>query len=128
MQVIYGINPLLEICEAHPAMLAKIVVAEGAQGEAVERILRLARQHGVPVETDRRERVEKMAPGRVHQGIAGLCREGHCGDPRGGDRNRSTAAPYSMVVLLDSVTDPQNLGSHHPYGLLLRRQRGRDPH
>ncbi len=31
MQVIYGINPLLEIFHSHPAMLEKIVIAEGRE-------------------------------------------------------------------------------------------------
>jgi 23S rRNA (guanosine2251-2'-O)-methyltransferase len=111
MQVIYGINPLLEIFEARPVRLEKIVVAEGRTGEAVEKILRLARKHGVPVERSGRERVEKLAPGRVHQGIAGLCREEAPATLEAVIANRRADAPYSLVVLLDGVTDPQNLGS-----------------
>ena len=75
MQVIYGINPLLEIFLSHPAMLEKIVVAEGRERGAVRKILKLAAEHGVPVEFGGREQVEKLAPRRVHQGIVGLCRE-----------------------------------------------------
>jgi 23S rRNA (guanosine2251-2'-O)-methyltransferase len=111
MQVIYGINPLLEIFAARPAALAKIVVAGGRRGEAVERILRLAHEYGVPVETGRRERLEKMAPGRVHQGIAGLCRDVATATLDEVIANQRAGSPYSLVILLDGVTDPQNLGS-----------------
>ena len=71
MQVIYGINPLLEIFHSHPAMLEKIVVAEGREREAVQKILKLAAENGVPVESTGRDRVEKLAP---QPGPPGDCR------------------------------------------------------
>ena len=55
MQVIYGINPLLEIFLSHPAMLEKIVVAEGRERGAVQKILKLAAENGIPVECGGRE-------------------------------------------------------------------------
>ncbi|MDA8124070.1 MAG: 23S rRNA (guanosine(2251)-2'-O)-methyltransferase RlmB [Deltaproteobacteria bacterium] len=111
MQVIYGINPLLEMLLSHPAELEKIVVAEGRTDQAVEKLLHLASQQRVPVERGGRERVEKLAPGRVHQGVAGLCREYAYSDLDAVIANRHADSRYSLVILLDSVTDPQNLGS-----------------
>jgi 23S rRNA (guanosine2251-2'-O)-methyltransferase len=111
MQVIYGTNPLLEIFLSHPAMLEKIVVAEGREGEAVQKILKLAAEHAVPVEICGRARVEKLAPRRVHQGVVGLCREHAYATVDDIIANRHSASKYNLVVLLDSVTDPQNLGS-----------------
>ncbi|MDP2840198.1 MAG: RNA methyltransferase substrate-binding domain-containing protein, partial [Syntrophales bacterium] len=75
MQVIYGINPLLEVLLSHHAVLEKIIVAEGRGGAAVQRILKLASDHRIPVECSGRDRLEKLAPRGVHQGIVGLCRE-----------------------------------------------------
>ena len=60
MQVIYGINPLLEMFLSHPAMLEKIVVAEGRGGEALQKIIALASDRGIPVEFSGREKVEKL--------------------------------------------------------------------
>jgi tRNA G18 (ribose-2'-O)-methylase SpoU len=50
VQVIYGINPLLEVLLSHPAMLEKVVVADGRGGNEVRKILKLAAEHGIPVE------------------------------------------------------------------------------
>ncbi|MEK7242653.1 MAG: RNA methyltransferase substrate-binding domain-containing protein, partial [Thermodesulfobacteriota bacterium] len=61
MQVIYGINPLLEVVLSHPAMLEKIFVAEGRGGEEVQKILKLAADHRIPVECCGRDRLEKLA-------------------------------------------------------------------
>ncbi|MBA4423321.1 MAG: 23S rRNA (guanosine(2251)-2'-O)-methyltransferase RlmB [Syntrophus sp. (in: bacteria)] len=111
MQVIYGINPLLEMFHSHPALLEKIVVAEGRERAAVQKILKLAAENGVPVESAGRDRVEKLAPRQVHQGIVGLCREHAYATVDDVLANRHKGLQYSLVILLDSVTDPQNLGS-----------------
>jgi len=55
VQVIYGINPLLEVLLSHPEMLEKVVVAEGRGGNEVRKILKLAAEHGLPVEFGGRE-------------------------------------------------------------------------
>jgi 23S rRNA (guanosine2251-2'-O)-methyltransferase len=111
MQMIFGINPILEIFRSHPVMLKKIIVAEGRRGGPVQEILGLAAEHGVPVEFSGREKVERLAPHQVHQGILGVCREPvhatvddliNC--PRQG-------AKYNLIIILDGVTDPQNLGA-----------------
>ncbi|MEI7670587.1 MAG: 23S rRNA (guanosine(2251)-2'-O)-methyltransferase RlmB [Deltaproteobacteria bacterium] len=111
MQVIYGINPLLEVLLSHPAMLEKIFVAEGRGGEAVQKILKLAADHQIPVECSGRDRLEKLAPRCVHQGIVGLCREHAYATVDEVIAHRHEKSKYDLVVLLDSVTDPQNLGS-----------------
>jgi 23S rRNA (guanosine2251-2'-O)-methyltransferase len=111
MQVIYGINPLLEMFRSHPAMLEKIVVAEGRERGAVQKILKLAAENGVPVESAGRDTVEKLAPHHVHQGVVGLCREHAYATLDDVIANRHKGSKYSLVILLDSVTDPQNLGS-----------------
>ena len=111
MQVIYGINPLLEIFHSHPAMLEKIIIAEGRERGTVQKILKLAAENGVPVEIAGRDKLEKLAPGRVHQGIVGFCREHAYATVDEVLANRPKGSRYSLVILVDSVTDPQNLGS-----------------
>jgi len=111
MEIIYGINPLLEIFRSHPAFLEKVILAEGQHRGAVREILKLAAENSVPVESASRERVEKLAPRRVHQGIVGFCRPHAYATIDQVLANRHERSRHSLVVLLDSVTDPQNLGS-----------------
>jgi 23S rRNA (guanosine2251-2'-O)-methyltransferase len=111
VQVVYGINPLLEVLFSHPAMLEKVVVADGRGGDEARRILKLAAEHGIPVEFGGRERLEKLAPHQVHQGVAGICREHSYATVDEVIANRHGKSKYDLVVLLDSITDPQNLGS-----------------
>ena len=111
MQVIYGVHPLLESLRSRPVALAKIVAAEGRTGKAAEKVLALAAQQGVPVEWVARAAVERLAPGRVHQGIVGLCPEYAYSNLGAVIASQRPDAPFSLVVLLDGLTDPQNLGS-----------------
>jgi len=111
VQVIYGINPLLEVLLSHPEMLEKVVVADGRGGNEVRKILKLAAEHGLPVEFGGRERVEKLAPRQVHQGVAAICRAHAYATVDEVIAHRHEKSKYDLVVLLDSVTDPQNLGS-----------------
>ena len=111
MQVIYGINPLLEVFFSHPEMLEKVVVVDGRGGNEVRKILKLAAEHGLPVEFGGRERVEKLAPRQVHQGVAAICRAHAYATVDEVIAHRHEKSKYDLVVLLDSVTDPQNLGS-----------------
>jgi 23S rRNA (guanosine2251-2'-O)-methyltransferase len=111
VQVICGINPLLEVLLSHPAMLEKIVVADGRGGDEVRKILRLAAVHGIPHEFGGRERLEKLAPHQVHQGVAGICRVQEYATVDEVIAHRHEKSKHDLVVLLDSVTDPQNLGS-----------------
>jgi 23S rRNA (guanosine2251-2'-O)-methyltransferase len=111
VQVIYGINPLLEALLSHPAMLEKIVVADGRGGDGVRKILKLATDHGIPLESGGRDQLEKLAPNQVHQGVAGICRGHVYTTVDEVIAHRHEKSKYDLVVLLDSVTDPQNLGS-----------------
>jgi 23S rRNA (guanosine2251-2'-O)-methyltransferase len=111
VQVIYGINPLLEVLLSHPEILQKVVVADGRGGNEVRKILKLAAEHGLPVEFGGKERVEKLAPRQVHQGVAAICRAHAYATVDEVIARRHEKSKYDLVVLLDSVTDPQNLGS-----------------
>lgn len=111
MQVIYGINPLLEMILSDPTPLEKIVVADGRGGSELRKILRLADEYGIPVEFGGREKVEKLAPHQVHQGVAALCREHAYVTVDEVIANRHERSKHNLVVLLDGIADPQNLGS-----------------
>ena len=111
MQVIYGINPLLEVLLSHPEMIEKVVVVEGRGGNEMRKILALAAEQGLPVEFGGRERLEKLAPRQVHQGVAAICRARANSTVEEVIAHRHEKSKYDLVVLLDSITDPQNLGS-----------------
>jgi 23S rRNA (guanosine2251-2'-O)-methyltransferase len=111
MQVIYGINPVLEILRSEGGNVQKIVLAEGRRGEDVKKILGLASARGIAVEVRKRESLDRQAGTTAHQGVLCLCGEFAYASLEELIANRHLAFPASLVLLLDGVEDPQNLGS-----------------
>ena len=84
--------------------LDRVVVARGAGGPRIQEIVDACREARVPVRFERRESLDRLAKGSVHQGVVAIGAERSyqgLGDLMGLD----------MLVLLDGVEDPHNLGA-----------------
>ncbi len=90
--------------------LDRIVIARGRHGERVESIVRLAKSHGVPVRFEDRQQVDRLAGTREHQGIAALAAAKPAVELEDLLGARDSASP-GLLVLLDSIEDPRNLGA-----------------
>jgi 23S rRNA (guanosine2251-2'-O)-methyltransferase len=88
--------------------LDRIVIASGRHGERIETIVRLAKSHGVPVRFEDRQQVDRLAGTRDHQGIAALAAAKPAVDLEDLLREKSA---QGLLVLLDGVEDPHNLGA-----------------
>jgi 23S rRNA (guanosine2251-2'-O)-methyltransferase len=111
VQLIFGINPLLEALKSQNGGIKKIVIAQGRGGEAVQKILNLATQRGIPIEFRERGYLDRQAPQKVHQGVLGLCETFDYSSVDDIIANRRDDFKKNLILILDSITDPQNLGS-----------------
>jgi 23S rRNA (guanosine2251-2'-O)-methyltransferase len=92
--------------------LERIVIARGRGGERIEEIVRLARQRGVPVRFEERAAVDRLAGGPDHQGVVALAAAKSAASLE--DLIRAAKAnpeQPGLIVLLDGVEDPHNLGA-----------------
>ena len=106
---IYGRMPVLEVLQDKNLQVDKLIVADNAQGENLDRILGLARRRGIPVRSASPQRVKLLAGnGKQDQGILAdvvapqmstlqefvdSARPGRC-----------------QVLVLDGVNNPSNVG------------------
>ncbi|MBN1547812.1 MAG: RNA methyltransferase, partial [Syntrophaceae bacterium] len=111
MQLIYGINPVLEAMRIGRGDVEKVIVMKSKSGKPFQGILQMATQKGIPVEFRERAYLERMAPGDLHQGVIGLCRDYRYADVDQIINNRHALMNRDLILMLDSITDPQNLGS-----------------
>jgi len=111
MDILYGRNPVLEALRAgRPAR--KLVVSEGVKPEArLDEILALAKQQGMVVERSPRRRLDDIAHSENHQGIAGYF---HARSPLTLDHLLERMRPPALLLVLDGIQDPQNLGALAP--------------
>jgi len=70
LQRLEGRNPVLECLQRNKRRVYRIWLDRGAKPDPrVSRILEIAGSRGVPVERPERQRLDKLADGRVHNGV-----------------------------------------------------------
>ncbi len=111
METIYGINPLLALLTRVNCPIEKVIIAEGRSGHAVLKILAAARHKKIPVEYRSRTDLDKLTGHTRHQGVAGLQKSFTYADLEEVLQNRHPRATADLIVVLDGVVAPQNLGS-----------------
>jgi len=106
---VYGRMPVLEVLQDLELNVDKVLLAESAHGESVDRIRALARRRGIPVRTATAHRVKVLAGNGKHdQGVLAdvvaprmtLVEDFVLRPSEGAD----------AVLVLDAVTNPQNVG------------------
>jgi len=111
MEAIYGINPVKVLLRQQETGLEKIIIASGRGGSVVAEIIETARQKKIPVEFRARQRLDELAGRLDHQGVIGLRQAFVYADLEVLIKNRSKSFNFDLVLILDSIMDPQNLGS-----------------
>jgi 23S rRNA (guanosine2251-2'-O)-methyltransferase len=98
-EIIYGVRPVVEALKGRRRRVLEVLDAVG------DRSVKEA-AGGVPVKKVPRARVEELARGGVHQGVAARVEP----YPYLG-LEEIVSAPEPLVLVLDGVTDPRNLGA-----------------
>jgi 23S rRNA (guanosine2251-2'-O)-methyltransferase len=111
MEAIYGINPVKVLLRQQETGLERIIIASGRGGSVVAEIIETARQKKIPVEFRARQRLDELAGRLDHQGVIGLRQAFVYADLEVLIKNRSKSFNFDLVLILDSIMDPQNLGS-----------------
>jgi 23S rRNA (guanosine2251-2'-O)-methyltransferase len=114
MDKLTGIHAIREALQAGRAF-DRIVIARGRQDTRVEEIVQLARAGNVSVRFEDRSQLDRLAGSRDHQGVVALAAARAPGtlDDILAAANAARAAreEKGLIVLLDGVEDPHNLGA-----------------
>jgi 23S rRNA (guanosine2251-2'-O)-methyltransferase len=101
--VLSGIHPVVEALRAGTS-LERILVAQGAGGPRLQEIIDLARREKVPLRFEPRAVLERLAGTPAHQGVVALGAARKYAD-------MDSVGDAEMLVMLDGVEDPHNLGA-----------------
>ena len=105
MSLLIGVHPVREALKAGRPV-DRVLVAKGAGGPRIQEIVDLCRTQKVPVRFDQRSALDRAASGQAHQGVVAY---GAATKYRGLDEDLLKRA--KLLVLLDGVEDPHNLGA-----------------
>ncbi len=104
MAVLAGIHPVREALRAGRP-IERVSIARGAGGARLQEIIDLCRQAGVPVRFEPREALDRLSRNAPHQGVVAVA---------AAQRAVSlddVLARAGLLVVLDGVEDPHNLGA-----------------
>lgn len=108
---VWGINPVLEALRAHPDKVEHLYVTKGQVPEkAASEIFSRAKEARVRITQVPRERLSQMAPG-VHQGVVAELKTFEYAALEDILDAAKASGQAPLVVLLDGIEDPQNLGA-----------------
>ena len=110
-EFVAGRNPVLEALRARVPATALHVGPRLDSDERIGQAVMLAADAGIPVVEAGRAELDRMTGGAIHQGLALRIKRYSYADPADLlDGARGTGVP-PLIVALDGVTDPRNLGA-----------------
>jgi 23S rRNA (guanosine2251-2'-O)-methyltransferase len=108
-EMVAGRNPVVESLRARVPAMALYVTGRAQQDERVAEAVQLAAGAGIAVLEAGMGELDRLTGGAVHQGVALRVRPYEYAHPDDFTRSHSVTPP--LIVALDGVTDPRNLGA-----------------
>ncbi len=109
LEVVAGRNPVTEVLSGDRDV-ERVFIADGSEG-SVSKIVALAKEKGVIVDFVPKEKIDAMAPGVKHQGVAAKVSEYKYAELEDIFDRAETTGEDPFIVILDEIEDPHNLGA-----------------
>lgn len=110
MNWIFGIHAVQGLLKTSPQRVEALQVCRGRQDVRLKKLLTLAEQHQVTVQWTSAKELDALVDGR-HQGVAARCTEGQTYDEGFLSELVEQQGQNCLLLMLDGVTDPHNLGA-----------------
>jgi 23S rRNA (guanosine2251-2'-O)-methyltransferase len=104
LAVLIGIHPVVEALRARRP-LERVLIARGLAGPRIQEVVTLARESGTPVRFEDRGALDRLSSAKSHQGVVAL------GAAKQYAELDDVAPQSKLLVVLDGVEDPHNLGA-----------------
>lgn len=108
---VMGINAVLELLRSTGRTIDTVYVDKEKGGTQFGEIITIARREKVPVKIVPREALDKLSNGLRHQGVVASVTPKEYADPHRIVEDALKKGGFPLLVVLDGVEDPQNLGA-----------------
>lgn len=109
MHYIYGINSVTEALKARGRAFEWVGMAKERHDLRLQRLIEDLRKIGIPVRFLQRVELDRMAGNAAHQGVVAVTSAKQYNDLE--DVIAAKRDKFSLLVVLDGVEDPHNLGA-----------------
>jgi 23S rRNA (guanosine2251-2'-O)-methyltransferase len=110
-EYIYGLAPVLEALRSRRRSISRILLATGASPSRLGELTEAARREKIPIERRDRRDLDGLTQQANHQGIVALLTQSSRRAYTDPDEILASCGTPPMVVLLDNIEDPHNLGA-----------------
>ncbi|WP_296271171.1 23S rRNA (guanosine(2251)-2'-O)-methyltransferase RlmB [Pseudomonas sp. UBA6323] len=110
LEKVYGVHAVEALLRHHPKRVKQLWLAESRQAPRIQQMLELAAQHRVPVGHKERQELDEWAEG-VHQGVVAEVSPSQVWGENMLDELLERSEGVPLLLVLDGVTDPHNLGA-----------------
>ena len=110
LEKIYGVHAVQALLQHHPKRVKQIWLSEGRSEPRVQGLLALAAENRVPVGQAERRELDAWVEG-VHQGVVAEVSPSQVWGEAMLDELLERTETSPLILVLDGVTDPHNLGA-----------------
>jgi len=104
--ILFGINPINEALENSPDQIQRVFLTQRKSNPRIQRLIALCRSQRIPIHFEPPKTLDRKAGGQKHQGVvAELVAHSYT------DFDDVLKKGPSLLVLLDGIEDPGNLGA-----------------
>lgn len=109
--LLVGIHPAASALERAPEQVRLLIVAAEARNRRVQELESRARALGIAVETHPRSELDRLSDGQRHQDVMARFEAANLLSEKDLDRVLDELEGEPLVLVLDGVQDPHNLGA-----------------
>ena len=107
---VFGRHAVVEALQT-PDRVNRVFIQEGTSGRDAAKVIELAREKGIQVQTVPKTKIEDLVGNAVHQGLVASIAAYEYADLEDVFQKAEEKGEDPFIVILDGVEDPHNLGS-----------------
>ena len=109
-EIIFGIHAVQSLLERNPQRIQDVFILQSRDDRRLKSLITALEQQGIAIQVGSRQALDKMVDGAVHQGIVAKVKPGR--QYQEGDLpDLLQHIDNPLLLVLDGVTDPHNLGA-----------------
>lgn len=107
----FGIHTVQALLERQPERITRLLCQNTRHDVRLDQLIQLAKRTGVVVDRLSSQELNALVGGATHQGVVAVCQSNVAIDEASLPQLLETATKPVLIVILDGVQDPHNLGA-----------------